>query len=321
MSILDLSDIKCGKGTCFVFTSWDEEEPQFNENTMWYMCYKREEGGETQGLHYQGYVQMMCQQRIAAVKKELNITKGWVQAQKASQAQTARAYVWKLETGVGDPIEHGTFRESEQGKRTDIDEFVDAAKDIGNNKRKMYVDHPACMVKYPKAYDDIRATFTEPRTWKTKVVVFYGMTGSGKSHTAAQLFPDAYVFGTNNKGWWDGYDAHDVVIIEDFRGSFMSIEDWLQLCDRYKITVNKKGGRAQFVPKLIIITCSAKPSDWWKQETVGERYPEIERRIDELYVFRDRVAYKKLGWRHYPEKYIEPVYHTETPEVCPPGGK
>lgn len=43
-TILDLSDIKCGKGTCFVFTSWDNVPPTFNVKTMWYMCYAQEMG-------------------------------------------------------------------------------------------------------------------------------------------------------------------------------------------------------------------------------------------------------------------------------------
>jgi hypothetical protein len=316
-NILDLSDIKCGKGTCFVFTSWDVQPPVFNEKVMWYLAYAQESAETTGGRHWQGYVQMMCQQRNVAVKEELGLKKGYIAAQKASHAEVARAYVWKLDTKVVPPVEFGTFRVSEQGKRTDIEVFVDAAMDTSavNTKRKMIQDHKSCMVKYMRAYEDIKATFTDPRTWKTKVVVIYGLAGSGKTTHINDMFPDAMVMSALERGWWDEYDRHEVVIMDDFRGSWMKIEEFLALADAIKCTVQAKGSRRKFVAKLIVITCSAPPPQWWGEEALNGRYQEVERRIDALYEFKNREKFLKVGWRQHPELYSANKLHTDYIDV------
>jgi hypothetical protein len=279
--ILDLSDIKCGKGTCFVFTSWDVEPPLWNGNVMWYLAYAQESAETTGGRHWQGYVQMMCQQRNVAVKKELNLKRGYVAAQKAACAEVARAYVFKLDTKIVPAVQFGTFRLSEQGKRTDIDNFVEAAQDLATNKRQMYKDHKACMVKYPRAYVDIRATFTEPRDWKTYVTHIYGPTGSGKSRYVHEKYgaKGYYPMRVSNRGWWDDYDNHEIVLIDDFKGWLM-VAEMLDLLDRYPMTVQIKGGRAQFVAKRIYITSVHGMSTWWNKEALGDRYAELARRID-----------------------------------------
>jgi hypothetical protein len=279
--ILDLSDIKCGKGTCFVFTSWDVQAPVFNEKVMWYLTYAQEEAQTTGGRHWQGYVQMMCQQRNKAVQQELCMKKGYVAAQKASHAEVARAYVWKLDTKIVPAVEFGTFRLSEQGKRTDIEQFVEAAADLSKNKRQMFREHGSCMVKYLKAYDEIRATFTDPRDWKTYVTHIYGPSGTGKSRWVHDKYGATGYFCMKdlNNGWWDGYDAHEIVLIDDFKG-WLKVSAMLALLDRYPTTVQIKGGRAQFVAKRIYITSVHGASTWWCKEALGDRYTELARRID-----------------------------------------
>lgn len=282
---------KCEKGTCFVFTSWDGAAPVYDEKTMRYMCYCREEAPTTGGLHWQGYVQTYGQLRFKAVQGMLKVAKGWCQAQKAKECGSARAYIYKQETAVALPMEFGTFHEYEQGKRTDIDKFVEAAKT--ESKRVMYKDHGSCMVKYRAAYADIRATFTEPRTWKTEVICVMGDSGSGKSHWCNEQAPEAFVLGANSKGWWCGYDAHEDVIVEDFKG-WLKVEEMLQLMDKYKMTVNIKGGHAQFVARRIYISSVCQPRKWWDNDKdrvpAKKRMQELHRRIDRVVKIENRYA-------------------------------
>ena len=66
----------------------------------------------------------------------------------------------------------------------------------------------------------------------------YGPTGVGKSRHARELgnMDDCYVKNNGSK-WCDGYDAHEYVILDDFRKSWFSFEDLLGLTDRYSYMV------------------------------------------------------------------------------------
>lgn len=89
--------------------------------------------------------------------------------------------------------------------------------------------------------------YQEPhRDFKTVVKWFYGATGTGKTRKAAEeAGADAWWSGKNLK-WWQGYDGHEKVIIDDFRGSFTCLDqsgdfctfhELLRILDRYPYTV------------------------------------------------------------------------------------
>ena len=54
------------------------------------------------------------------------------------------------------------------------------------------------------------------RSEKTHVTVLFGPSGTGKSRSAFEGFPGCY---TKPKGeWWNGYDSHPHVVIDEFYG-------------------------------------------------------------------------------------------------------
>lgn len=82
---------------------------------------------------------------------------------------------------------------------------------------------------------------------------WYGPTGTGKSRTVWELFPNHYQKELNK--WWCGYNGEDVVVIEEWcpknecTGSHLKI--W---ADRYPFTAQIKGGSLQKIrPKKIIV--------------------------------------------------------------------
>lgn len=181
----------------------------------------------------------------------------------------------------GDYIEKGE-RPKGQGKRTDIDEVRDLVKTTGSMRQ---------VVEKCKSYQTVRMAevmmkYYEPvRSWKPKVKWYFGETGSGKSYQARIDFSgqDYYTSMADGK-WFEGYDAHENVIIDDIRVDFMKYKTLLQFLDRYEFRVETKGGSRQFLARNIIITCPMHPQELYRD--IDEDNRQLLRRIDEVWWFK-----------------------------------
>jgi len=102
----------------------------------------------------------------------------------------------------------------------------------------------------------------EPRGPELRRVWLWGPTGGGKTRRAhemaAEAGGDVYVKHGDNK-WFDGYDAHEIVIFDDIRDDTFKFNYLLNLLDIYPVRVECKGSSRQFKPRLIIITCPYEP--------------------------------------------------------------
>lgn len=82
---------------------------------------------------------------------------------------------------------------------------------------------------------------------------FVGPTGTGKSLTARQENPGAYIKNTNK--WWDGYVDQDCVIIDEWSPESECLTQYLKKwADHHAFSAETKGGTITIRPKKIIIT-------------------------------------------------------------------
>lgn len=99
---------------------------------------------------------------------------------------------------------------------------------------------------------------------------FVGPTGSGKSVTAREENPGAFVKDPMT-AWWDGYDHEKCVIIDDFdkyqKSQGGDMKRWL---DRYCFQAQVKGGYMLARPEKIIVTSQYHPSQIWDDEKTVE---------------------------------------------------
>lgn len=98
----------------------------------------------------------------------------------------------------------------------------------------------------------------------------WGSTGTGKSKSARDRFPDAYIKDPKEK-WWDGYAGQETVIIDDFDVFQKALGgDMKRWCDHYPFPAQVKGGTMLIRPKRIIVTSNYSPEEIWDDRATLE---------------------------------------------------
>lgn len=265
----------------YVFT-WNnytsDDEKALQSLDCGYLVYGHETAPSTGTLHLQGYVRFENPKSFTAVKALLSSTVH-VEVAKGT-AQQNRAYCVKQDTS---PFEKGTL--PAQGKRNDLlvlKALIDT--DPGVKTLDLFEASFSSMVRYQRSILSYRALKTPPRRFKTYVHWFHGATGTGKSRRAFEAHPDAYSKNLNHK-WWDGYDNHEVVILDDLRPDHFTFNFLLKLFDRYPLQVEIKGGTAQFISKVIVCTSCFNQYDFCQLAAGMEDPEQLLRRIDETSQF------------------------------------
>jgi len=274
---------KKSAGYCFTLNNPTGEEVW---NGKWiYIIRGNEIAPETGTPHIQGYVYYKSEVSFKSVKKQLP-EGAHIEATKGSPQQNI-TYCKK----GGSFIETG--EPPKQGKRNDI-KAVKAIIADGGGMRDV--------IDATNSYQAMRCAelilkYKEPaRNFKPEVFWFWGETGTGKTREACELAPNAWLSARNLK-WWEGYDAHEDVIFDDFRGDFCTFHELLRILDRYEYRVEVKGGSRQLLAKRIFITCPYPPERTYaSREDVGQ----LLRRIDHTKYFGGDVLAEKSGGNTMP---------------------
>jgi hypothetical protein len=170
-------------------------------------------------------------------------------------------------------LEDGTRKDS-AGARTDLTEIREAARSGGMRE----------VIKRASSYQQLRFAelllkYDEPERDKPPVVIWlWGDSGVGKSRLAREFADgDRYVKNDGTR-WWDGYDGHKQIILDDWRDSWWPITYFLGLIDRYGFRFEYKGGYRQCKATLFVITCPWRPEDCYRQAR-DENKTQLYRRI------------------------------------------
>lgn len=179
----------------------------------------------------------------------------------------------------------GTFAELVAGlegkKKRSLEERLQEIRTkihAGASEFEISEEHFSEWVRYRQSFKAFRIMCEEPRSWKSKVIVIQGPTGTGKSKYCMEEHAEAYWKGRDQ--WWDGYEGQETVIIDEFYG-WIPFDLLLRLLDRYPLQVEVKGGKVNFSAKLIIITTNKNPRMWYKDAY----FPALARRVEEWWVF------------------------------------
>lgn len=281
------------RNVCFTLNNPEGEIP-FDPERMSYLVYQ-EEVGESGTYHFQGY----CEFKTALVASTVKALLGGDQMphieRRNGSALQAASYAKKEDTRVGDVFEYGEI--SSQGKRIDLQAFKDAVMD-GKRKRDLIDDHVGIIARYPKFYDTLTMLNRPSRSAGNplSVTLLYGQTGLGKTRSVIDRFgddDDFYIAPLNNGTmWYDTFDGHKRVLLDDFSGSssHISLCSLLRLLDRYPVLVPTKGSHTWWLPSEVYLTTNVLPKDWYKWDGRPEQYRALARRFTRVVMFYERIS-------------------------------
>lgn len=244
-------------------------QPQLEDSDKLQWLLGQKEIGEGGYEHWQFVCSFKTKQRLAAVKKV------WRTAHfELCRSVAAEAYVTKEETRVpGSEFELGE-------KALKANSKVDWAKqkafavlgDLDSIDAGVYI----------RNYSSLRRIATEhlrPKyRGKQEVNVYWGVSGSGKTHRVFQEAGEVFYIKSSTTKWFDSYRGEENIIMDEFTGT-MDIVHLLKWLDSYPLTVEVKGGQVVLNSKKWWITSNINPDEWYQGKATDEQCAALRRRM------------------------------------------
>lgn len=261
---------------CFTINNYTDEDiadiKTLSEQSSYLIVGK--EIGDNGTPHFQGFVYFKDAKTFTSVKKKL--PRAHIEASKGSPLDNQR-YCSKQEVY----LEVGIL--PKQGERTDIEKTI---AELQNGANMRGIVNTARNIQNVKMAEIWLKYNEEKRDWKPQVRWYHGSTGSGKTRQAREWLADDIYTCLDTIKWWEGYDKHENILIDDFRKDWCKFHQLLKLLDRYEYKVETKGGSRQLLAKKIAITAPYHPSVIYQTR---EDVQQLLRRIDEIILIGELV--------------------------------
>jgi len=204
----------------------------------------QQEIGETGYHHWQFCLNLKSKKSLNQMKS-MDPQCHW----ELTRSTAIESYVWKEASKVqGTEFEFGS-KPFKRNAAKDWDEVF-----LNCQRGEMDKIDSGTKIRHYNALRSIQHDAILPvRRPDVEVEYYWGSTGTGKSHAADIKYPDAYWKISSNK-WWDGYKGEDTVIIDELSTECISIAKMLTWFDKYKCSVEVKGGTVGLRATKFIIT-------------------------------------------------------------------
>lgn len=272
------------KTRAYVFTlnNWTDEEYQKILTLNYkYIAIGDEIAPKTGTPHLQGYIYFERETSRNTIKKF--IPRGWYRRARGTAKQNL-TYCSKSSLLYEDGVM------PEQGKRRDIDEMRDYLDSTPHPKMRDICKKQARSLQGIKLAEHMLKYIERERDTFPDVYWFYGPTGTGKSYTAKKMFPRSQLYKKDKTKWWEGYDAHEAILIDDLRFHSYEYDYLLTLLDETGNRLECKNGSRQNLADTIIITSPYTPREMFENK-ITEDIGQLERRIKEIRYFD--IPYEK----------------------------
>lgn len=253
---------------CLTWNNYTESSLKTIANTGHSYIIVGKEIGDKGTPHYQIYAEYKDPRTFSACIKAF-MKKCHVEVAKGNEEQN-REYCSKQEV---------LFEEGEPFKQGSRNDLKDIKKKVesGTNIRDMLHDETIMNYQGLRTAEGLMKYLEPQRKEAPKVIWRWGKAGTGKSKWVYENYTE--VFSPISFKWWEGYDGHKTVIIDDLRGDFCKYHEFLKLIDRYPFRVECKGASRQLLATTIIVTSPSHPKEIW--DTIEDK-KQLLRRIHEI---------------------------------------
>lgn len=200
-----------------------------------YICWGHEVGNSG-NPHLQGYLEFAERVRGSTVKRVAGLGRAHFEPRRGTQEQAIEYTQKEVDQEHGAWYEYGIKSSVSQGKRTDLDEAVDAIKE-GASVRELWKDHTKVMIRYHKGMELAVAAHKKRKKFRTFPLesfpfhpiifeegyahVLVGPSGCGKTSYLKSLFPEAlFVSHMDDLTQFDS-DMHSAIIFDDMSFTHM----------------------------------------------------------------------------------------------------
>lgn len=235
---------------------------------------------------------------------------GWIQFHREMSLKRAIAYINAFWSNRGDDTVHSTHLEMcrgteehntkycskenyqyvgkfiVQGQRVDLENLYGEIYK-GMSLQDAALSNPTLYCKYRQGFRDMAQWAIKDRasTFRhVETTVHWGDTGTGKTRTALEQYPNAYKIEGEELQWWDGYEGQKEIVIDEY-DSQIKLPRLLNLLDGYRLRLPIKGGFTYAEWTKVIITSNVDPNEW-HQLAKDEHRKAMMRRIHHIRHFK-----------------------------------
>ncbi len=288
------------------------------DNNTWkshdirYTVFQTKKAPTTGTIHLQGYTELKKRKRSSAIHKIPGFSRIALLAANASSSANIR-YCTKTDTRV-DGLSGSFGTPSRKESSNNRKELIQHIHNGGYSAKQAALDYPEVFLHAHAGIEKMISKLQEQRDFHTKVLIYYGPTGVGKSWKANHEHPSAYQAAwPTGTFWWDHYDGgnpngtgHDTVIMDEFRNQ-IKMDVMLKLINPAPLPLQYKGGRTTFNSHRLIITTNIEPMDWYHTRSDDE-FAMLKRRLITQCTIYEFSRPNKPEWQPDYQGSIQPKY-------------
>lgn len=296
----------------YIFVIYSDEPPEVHDedkNVRYYICQK-ERTPATGKFHWQGYIELYKKRRLISTKinvfrrKDVHLEMAFASQKDnieyCSKKEDDGNPKWKVDPPKGwkgkggrveetSPMTFGTPCSEGQGSVSNMDMVTEMVR-TGKSLEEIEDAHPRLVLLHRDAIVASINAYTDrhiPEFRNIYVEIRWGAPGTGKTFGAMGMYRQECYRWRGTK-WWDGYKKERVLLIDEFDGNNLAIDECKQICDVYRYHGEVKRSFVQANWRHVIFCSNKHPNDWWKDSKGNSLVSDIDRKA-----FLDRVNFIK----------------------------